>query len=201
PDFEYKYDRAGNLRFELDPVRRGAGSSYLYTDYDAQGRAVEIGKTTGSFASANPDAATTGTKTAYRTFAYSGSQLLEETAPGAATYRYGYDANGRVGSIVADIAGLGAKHIDYAYDNTGRVTKVAYQAGVSGEQFYQWFEYDEVGQLLRMYSSETDNKGSATLEAAYTYDARGLRQTVDLGTSAEEVGYAYHIRGWMTSIA
>src|SRR5690606_31961983 len=87
PDFEYKYDRAGNLRFELDPVRRGAGSSYLYTDYDAQGRAVEIGKTTGSFASANPDAATTGTKTAYRTFAYSGSQLLEETAPGAATYR------------------------------------------------------------------------------------------------------------------
>src|SRR5690606_19264275 len=104
-------------RFELDPVRRGAGSSYLYTDYDTQGRAVEIGKTTGSFASANPDAATTGTKTAYHTFAHSGSQLLEASAPGAAIYRYGYDANGRVGSIVADMTGLGAKQIDYVYDN------------------------------------------------------------------------------------
>jgi len=198
---------------------------YTYTKYDELDRPIETGEYAGStsFSSADPDSdtfPTSGNEANIQYYydgdqAYSGSltpqnmqgriskvsyrDLSVSTTTWGHTY-YSYNSLGLVEWVVQDLPGLSVKKIDYDYDELGRLTQMDYQAGVSGEEFYQRYTYDALG---RMEKVETSTNGSTwTKEAEYTgFFADGQPTQLKLGNSnIQTVDYLYTVQGWLDKI-
>ncbi|MEM9665209.1 MAG: DUF6443 domain-containing protein [Bacteroidota bacterium] len=228
-DWEYQYDANGNLRFVLDPNRRGEGGGFLYTKYDDYNRVTETGLYTGpiSFGQAalqvgNASFPTTDVvpTVTYRYDDYQVDRLsslpvmppverypkgrLTELTFNGGYYQYFHDAAGRIAYQAVSLDGLGIKVITYEYDLADNVTNVRYQPGKHDEMNF-WYEYDDASRLRAVYSNVEDNRASALQEATYTYNAAGQPGRVELGTlssgnTVQQVDYEYNARGWLTAI-
>ena len=216
-DYQYKYDIAGNLRFAQDPNLRNPGDDFIYYRYDDLNRLTEVGLYTGGtgFNSStvtnnlNNQNWPSSNTTAKATYLYEGSVLSRvDTWEGSSHdyAEYDYDNFGRVRTMKATIAGLGSKTTTYEYDVQGKLKKVNYQDGQS-DAFYTWYAYDAGGRLAEVKTNTSNNEGSATREAAYTYWADGSVKQQLLGpdpsgtpTAVQAVDYRYNIRGSLLSI-
>jgi RHS repeat-associated protein len=85
------------------------------------------------------------------------------------------------------------KKTEYTYDYFGNVTLVAYQAGVSGEQFYHHYEYDAAQKLIKV-STSFDGL-TKTVRASYKYYLHGPLKRVELGDKVQGIDYAYNLDG------
>ncbi|MCB0833802.1 MAG: hypothetical protein KDC45_10095, partial [Bacteroidetes bacterium] len=113
-----------------------------------------------------------------------------------------YDVYGRVTKRWVYIPELAAaKKFQYYYDASGRVLKTMYQDGQS-DKFYQWFRYDNLSRLDSVFSSTTNNRATASLEAVYDYDNDhgGKVKQTKLGAGIETVNYEYTVRDWLKKI-
>jgi RHS repeat-associated protein len=209
---------SGAFEFESNDI-------YTYTKYDELDRPIETGEYAGStsFSSADPDTdtfPTSGNEANIQYYydgdqAYSGSltpqnmqgriskvsyrDLSVSTTTWGHTY-YSYNSLGLVEWVVQDLPGLSVKKIDYDYDELGRLTQMDYQAGVSGEEFYQRYTYDALG---RMEKVETSTDGSTWIkDAEYTsFFADGQPTQLKLGNSnIQTVDYLYTVQGWLDKI-
>jgi len=179
----YWYDRLGRVVFsnnweQYTPVNGGVANRYSYTNYDGQGRIIEVGEKSGtnSLSSSTPfltDAQvstmnTTGTNTQitrtsydepYTTAGLSQENLRKRVSavtyqdvatggPQQATY-YSYDQLGNVKTLWQQVLDLGVKRVDYQYDLvSGKVNKVRYQQGAA-DRFYYNYEYDAENRLTK----------------------------------------------------
>ncbi len=211
---------SGSFDFESNDI-------FTYTKYDELDRPVETGEYAGStsFSSADPDAdtfPTSGNEANIQYYydgdqAYSGTHgLSSQNQKGRLTkvsYRdlsvsasswgytwYSYNSLGLVEWVVQDPPGLAEKKIEYEYDELGRLTQMDYQAGVSGEEFYQRYTYDAMGRMTKV---ETSTNGSTWVkDVEYTsFFADGQVGQMKLGNSAiQTVDYAYTVQGWLDKI-
>jgi len=113
-----------------------------------------------------------------------------------------YDKYGRVVQCFKYIPELAQiKKTDYYYDASGRVLKMAYQDGQS-DSFYEWYEYDNLSRVSKVFSSRTNNKASAIKDAEYSYDNThgGKVLQTKLGPSNQTVDYTYSVRDWLKTI-
>ncbi|MCH8558767.1 MAG: hypothetical protein LAT84_13145 [Balneolia bacterium] len=95
--------------------------------------------------------------------------------------------------------------LTYFYDCQGNITSRRFQAGVTGQSFFTWYDYDGFGRLSEIRTNTTNSYTDANIDAAYTYSATGNRQNLSLNQGSnsswmEEVDYSYNMRGWLTSI-
>ncbi len=201
PDFEYRYDRNGNLRYARDP-NGYAGGYYHYSNYDIHNRLVETGTYDGtvSFANAplNGELDAAGSQAEVTNF-YSGV-VMEQSVTGPDSTFYEVDAFGRTAALEQYIDGLGKKRIEYEYDKTGSVTKIAFEPGNSDEEFYIWYGYDGSGQLMSLRSNTTDDYASSTVELENDLNSINQLTSANLGQAIQTVDYQYDIRDRLVAI-
>lgn len=115
---------------------------------------------------------------------------------------YSYTAEGWLEWLIQDIPGMhDTKKIAYEYDLQGNITKVSYDA--DGKDFYyQWNDYNALGQLTSVKSSYYDYKNNADLEATYTYwpDGQVKQLVYGQGGNNKTMDYQYTVRGWLDNI-
>jgi len=74
---------------------------------------------------------------------------------------------------------------------------------VGTESFYHFYEYDRLGQLVRVYTSTTDSQPSEA-DVVYAYNPVGAVDTLRYGESGGgftlELPYQYNAREWLTDI-
>ncbi|MFA5832139.1 MAG: RHS repeat-associated core domain-containing protein [Bacteroidota bacterium] len=113
---------------------------------------------------------------------------------------YSYDELGRVEYMIQDGLGWYAKKISYEYDLQGNVTRKIYEDYMSStNMLYTWYDYDEIGRMLKVYTSVTGNPAGKHQEAAYTYFASGKVKRMQL-ENAQGVDYRYSERDWLKAI-
>ncbi|MBU0476037.1 MAG: hypothetical protein KKF62_17965 [Bacteroidetes bacterium] len=230
PDYEYKYDKVGNLRFVLDPNGRNAGY-FTYNKYDAQNRIIETGKKTNSAYftetnALNKDFPTDGeiiTANCYDAEPTYGNEVwINAVDPGtmnnlhgklsASAYKdmnteeygytyYSYNQKGNIELVVQDIPGSAIG-----------VKKIAYEYDLSNnltkvlyqsgqsDQFHSWYEYDAAGRLQYIYTNTSNNRSIATRNAEYVYNPTGQFKRIVYGETAQGVDYLYNTRDWVTQI-
>jgi hypothetical protein len=211
----FRYNSDGLLRFKQDSVQRAAGI-YTYMKYDPLGRVLETGEQTGSYDSAEPDDASfpsNGLKrVAYLFDKNAGSGVSARYLIGkcarVTVYREGatdttffsYDQFGRIEWTLLKMAGLSSKKIEYQYDWQGGLTKTVYtDLGVPENAVNFFYEYDQAGRLVRVYSSQDPAGSNKILEATYSYLPTGQISRLQLGR-AQGVDYVYNERDWVTQI-
>ncbi|MBO6524851.1 MAG: RHS repeat protein [Balneolaceae bacterium] len=203
--------------------------NYTYTKYDDLDRPIEVGERTGLISYTTecdnerndvdfPESSVSG-HTPFINYSYDGDNKLT----GANNYEgkltrveykdfnssskgytwYSYNNQGLVAWVVQELPGLGSgqrKRVDYTYDELGRLTKLSYQASVELERFYLWYNYDGLGRLESIESNSVNNKGTAQMEAQFTYEASGQVKRLRFGDAVEDVDYTYTIQGWLDKI-
>lgn len=88
----------------------------------------------------------------------------------------------------------------FDYDVQGRVTKKSFLDGVSASyNLYTFYEYDQMGRLVKVSTGPNADGTSKTQEAAYTYYAGGTVKRAQLA-SVQGVDYRYNTRDWLTQI-
>ncbi|GAA3937224.1 hypothetical protein GO495_12075 [Chitinophaga oryziterrae] len=188
------YDRLGRVVFshnweQFSPANGGVANRYSYTNYDAQGRIIEVGEKSGTTTlAATPFLTdtqvntmnTTGTNTqitrTYYDEPYAAAGLTQDNlrkrvsavtyqdaatgGPQQATY-YSYDQIGNVKTLWQQIQDLGTKRVDYQYDLvSGKVNKVRYQQGAADRFFYN-YEYDAENRLTKARTGINSTSGDA----------------------------------------
>lgn len=219
--FVYRED--GQIRFS---GRLGSPPTYngwmAYTDYDAYGRPVESGQIYATITQLNATmpsgnyakrevlntqydevnsselSGLSGLGSAYHNPGFLSRNVAKTWNDQSTTY-YSYDSYGRVTWLVQNISGLGVKTVDYEYDPiTGLVTKVIYQKGVSSEQFYHRYSYNNRDQLVKV---ETSTNGSSyNTQAEYEYYETGALKRTELAGGSQGVDYVYNLAGQLKSI-
>ena len=140
--------------------------------------------------------------------------------PGTSKTWYSYDAQGRMTAMTQEIAGLpGQKRVEYSYGYQGSVSLIAYQPGQT-DAFYHHYQYNEDGQLERVYvatqapayseQGDVTNVEDYQLQASYAYYLHGPLKRVKLAGSTDEEGevtgelqatdYYYTVQGWLKAI-
>ena len=140
--------------------------------------------------------------------------------PGTSKTWYSYDAQGRMTEMVQEIGGLpGKKRLQYTYGHQGSVSLIAYQADQT-DAFYHHYQYNEDGQLERVYvatqapvyseQGDVTNTDDYQLQASYEYYLHGPLKRVKLAGSTDEEGqvtgelqatdYYYTVQGWLKAI-
>lgn len=109
-----------------------------------------------------------------------------------------YDQDGNIGEYRIKFPSWYEKTMKYQYDLQGKVTKLSYQPGLE-DQYFVWYNYDDLGRLSYVYSANTDSK-PATAYAAYTYNAAGKVSRLLLGGNVQGIDYKYNLRDWLTQI-
>lgn len=97
------------------------------------------------------------------------------------------------------------KQTFYEHDRLGNITKITYQPSSINERIVFWYDYNDGGQLWKIYSNRNDDKANARLEAEYTYNASGQINQLALGGSISNGGsqlidYKYNVRGLLNGI-
>ncbi|WP_418498944.1 RHS repeat domain-containing protein [Flagellimonas sp.] len=216
----FKYRKDGQIRYSQNSVQKDA-NKFSYTNYDNFGRPIESGVVANSgFSSADPNGTMvsgTRTETQYTEYDETGQTYslgtrqsnypsldfsagnVVYTANGYSETWYSYDIYGRVEWLVQEIQGFGTKTVDYEYDPiTGLVTRVIYQKGVTSEQFYHRYTYNNADQLTKV---ETSTNGSTyTTQAEYEYYETGALKRTELAGGAQGVDYVYNLAGQLKSI-
>ncbi|MEZ4945570.1 MAG: RHS repeat-associated core domain-containing protein [Cyclobacteriaceae bacterium] len=126
------------------------------------------------------------------------------------TSYYSYDEQGRVEWMIQDVKNFGVKTIDYRYGPTGAVQEVAYQRGVTGEEFYHFYEYDLDGRLSKVFTTPIEliynrdgtltNSGVLELQSTYTYYLHGPLKRMEYANNIQGVDYVYTANGALKSI-
>ena len=211
PDFEYRYDGNGNLRFVRDPNRRAISDRFLYYKYDEHNRLIEEGisnSSTGfdSEVDVNTASFPTSSITKKVTYTYVNGQLnivtFYDKDGNSSTYDYDYDGRGRVDKISVNLHGLSSKTIEYDYDLQGQVTHTTFKSGANDE-FHHWYDYDKVGRLSEVEVGTSSNQTLATRAARYNYYENGQVEQLVLGpenAAVQVVDYQYNLKGWLTDI-
>jgi hypothetical protein len=199
------YDRLGRVVFshnweQFSPANGGVANRYSYTNYDAQGRIIEVGEKSGTTTlTATPFLTdeqvntmnTTGTNTqitrTYYDEPYAAAGLTQDNmrkrvsavtyqdvatgGPQQATY-YSYDQIGNVKTLWQQVLDLGVKRIDYHYDLiAGKVNKVRYQQGAADRFFYK-YEYDAENRLTKALTGINSTSADAWEIESPKTDAR-----------------------------
>jgi len=122
---------------------------------------------------------------------------------------YSYDEDGNIERIDQyiptsdDANGYLSTSIEYEYDQLGGATKThfyqSFPPGANGNDFYTWYEYDELARLEKVYSNTIDVQ-PATPDAEYSYWSSGQVKRTVLGDDVQGVDYLYNSRGWLTQI-
>jgi YD repeat-containing protein len=213
-EVEYGYDKNGNLRYFQDGNLR-PGTHYAYYKYDLFNRLIESGETVTSMPVYADDP---NYPTAYHTplikyyydaNGYPGANYLTgrpakieykdiNSSEWGVTY-YSYTDEGYIEWIKQDLPGdeIAIKTIAYEYDYLGRMIKMIYEEG-GPEEFHVWYEYNQQGQLEKVYSNNNENK-PGTADAIYTYWPTGQVHTLELGEE-ETLTYNYTTRDWLRDI-
>jgi len=119
--------------------------------------------------------------------------------PVTTTTWYSYDVAGKLRFMIQDISGLGLKTIDYDYDfATNQVIAVDYQRGSTSERFIHNYEYNVVGQLVRVITS-LDNL-TFKEQAEYIYDDAGVLVRTELAEDLQGIDYVYNLNGQLKAI-
>jgi len=89
--------------------------------------------------------------------------------------------------------------IDYTYNYRGDLVKQQVQVG-SSQHFYHFYEYDNLGQLARVYTNTTDSK-PGTPDVTYTYNESGQVVSEDIsGQAKADCSYSYDLKGHLEHI-
>lgn len=113
-------------------------------------------------------------------------------------YTYEYDNNGNLSKKTFDLDGLNGLHeISYKYNWAGAVKERKYaRESFPILDFYEVFEYDELGRLSKVKSGKSLN--TLSVDAKYTYDALGKLKRKALAPAAtgynENIAYQYDIQ-------
>ncbi len=128
------------------------------------------------------------------TYAYRFGQICNQTS-------YSYDELGRVEWEVQTNLGSYPKKLYYRYDLQGNVSKKGYCDLHTNYNTYTFYDYDQEGRLLRVWT-DTDSLGTTKVkDAEYSYFPSNRVQQVKLGaTPAQTVDYTYNNRGWLRKI-
>ncbi|NIX01476.1 MAG: hypothetical protein GWN13_25205, partial [Phycisphaerae bacterium] len=114
---------------------------------------------------------------------------------------FSYDYRGRVEKKWIFTDGLPLITYSYEHNSQNAVTKTSVEVGT--ESFYHFYEYDRLGQLVRVYTSTTDNQPSEA-DVVYAYNPVGAVDTLRYGESGGgftlELPYQYNLREWLTDI-
>ncbi len=115
---------------------------------------------------------------------------------------YSYDYRGRVEKKWVFRDGLPQITYSYEYNSQNALTKTTVQVGA--ENFYHFYEYDRLGQLVKVYTS-TDGNKPAQADVEYTYNPVGAVDTLRYGEQpgggfTVELPYQYNLREWLTDI-
>ncbi len=204
PDYEYKYDYNGNLRFAAGPngvnTSNPADQYFVYYDYDSLDRLVEVGTFLGLIEDANPNGPLQpGDKIREVSYSYFGN-TLEYVVSQSDTTVYTYDALGNVSTLRQRIDGVGSKVTNYTYDKAGNIRSIAYQPGVNNEEFYLWYEYDLAGQLLAVKSNSVNDESTADVETSMAYSPLNQLSQSKLGANLQTVDYSYDLRSRLVQI-
>lgn len=222
PDMQYKYDINGNIRFIQDPDLKAANRVYFYT-YDplnriaAEGNGVppvswsqldpdyasytfddnpDISYHYDLVSAAHPEARNLRGKLAWVEYNY-------DLAQTGYTY-YSYNNLGLAEWIIYEYDDLAEKKVEYIYNTAGQVSQLCFRDLVLAEEFYLWYEYNELGQIKSVYHNIVDSKPS--LETAfYDYWPTGQPKTLKLGeissnNFAQVIDYEYTPRDWLNKI-
>ncbi len=120
---------------------------------------------------------------------------------------YSYDYRGRVEKkwVFRDLGGEPVEPqvtYSYEYNSQNALTKTTVQVGT--ESFYHFYEYDRLGQLVKVYTS-TDGNKPAQADVVYAYNPVGAVDTLRYGEQSNgftvELPYRYNVREWLTDIA
>lgn len=131
---------------------------------------------------------------------YSQSYGIDGTTPAFSNY-YSYNDMGNVEWLLSKMSDGDYSKIYYTYDLQGRITKKNVTGGpTSATSVYKFYEYDQAGRLVDVYTSDTDNKSAGKHEAHYSYLADGSVKRIELGGNVQGVDYSYNPRGWLTQI-
>ena len=165
----YAYDSAARIAQITDPD----GGVTHYT-YDAQGRITRLDRPNGTHSDFAYGALDRPTLVQH----YSGATLV-------ASYAYGYDAHGRVVSLVSPEGSFA-----YQYDSLGRL---AVEQTLNGATVVasKTRTYDVVGNLLTLVDSAA---GTTT----YTYDVDD--RLLSASGPTDTTTYGYNLRGDLTSV-
>ena len=210
-DYEYRYDKSGNLRFVRDPNRRASTAAYfgyyLYKKYDGHNRLIEEGirtNSTGFDSEVDNASFPTSSITKKATYSYVGGQqnivTFYDKDGNSSTYDYDYDNRGRISKITINLHGLSVKTIEYDYDLQGQVIHSVFKNG-GADEFHHWYNYDNVGRLLTVEVGTNSNV--STRAATYTYFENGQVQKLELGpinAPVQTINYTYNLKGWLTKI-
>jgi RHS repeat-associated protein len=113
---------------------------------------------------------------------------------------YSYDAYGRVQWIIQEPEGLSClKTINYEYDaSTGQLIMIDYQRYNTSERFIHYYEYNNVGQLVDVYTSlDTVN---LIHQAHYLYNESGALVRTELADDLQGIDYVYNLSGQLKTI-
>jgi RHS repeat-associated protein len=180
----FKYDKAGNLRYTQDANQAGAGVVY-FTNYDFAARPLNSGQGTATFSTLDPDAA---------------SPPALETTNGNWLVVRAYDAPPSTANLPWSFFSTQITSISPT-NVVGRLAAVASKS--NGAWQVTLFSYDEDGQVSKRYTYTQANGGASVLTAlntniTYARDLRGaLTQRSDtIGSSTFFYQwYDYNTRG------
>jgi len=177
----YKYDKAGNLRFSQDANQAAAGQVY-FTNYDFAGRALVSGQAAATFSSLNPDA----------------SQAFESDTSTWLVVR-AYDAKPSPSAPTWDRFSAQITPLTLA-NVSGRLAAVGSKS--NGARQITLFSYDADGRVTTRYTYTQPNGGGSVLTAlnttvAYARDLRDAitQRSLTVGTSTFYQWYDYDNRG------
>jgi RHS repeat-associated protein len=233
---EFKYRKDGTIRFSQNAEQRATSPQrYSYSNYDMAGRIVEVGEYTVNNGGITWSAITSpilesrsadggliggtkaeimktyydgenGTNTTPYTQNFTMGKISCTTKEGDTRTWYSYDERGRVVWTAQELPVIGVKKIEYTYDHTGNVKEVAYQRGVSGEEFYHVYEYDDDIRLKKVYTTTltpiyaNGNLTNGIKQAEYDYYLHGPLKRIELADNLQGIDYLYTVEGWLKSI-
>ena len=199
------------------------GLEFVYNKYDKLNRLTEVGEyesnSNGSFTSANAQDTTfpsTG-RILDKTYLYDaptsdplavGQKNLSGRLSAANSFNkgtwiwstfYSYNELGQVEWIVQKNQWGRAWKITYAYDLRGNLLNKSFADIYNGCNLYTFYEYDQPGRLINVYTGTSADGSGKVRDANYVYNPSGGIRQLQLGT-AQSVDYSYNSRDWLTRI-
>ena len=227
---KYKYDINGNLRFMQSANHRAKGNDLVFYRYDELNRIISIGEATDDYFipawdALDPDVDyTSGRYNFENSTSHPGylkveyfydnstsefpnarnlkgktSRVKYRTGSGWNDTYYSYNNDGLIEWMIVRHDSF-EKRIEYTYDLQGNVVNVTYQAD-SSDAFYMHYEYNNLGQLEKVFASTiTNSMNPEDMIAHYYYNPEGKVTRLELGTAAQAVDYEYNLNDWLTGI-